>query len=177
MKKIVSHSLLFLFILQLAGLAVFFEFEHYQLKKEVRHLIQKKIPIQNLTLLKFTSTENSKLIWHDAKEFEWKNKLFDVVRFKKLSDDTYCYYVFSDIQEDSLMAKINQTVSQNFPNEKQPTPVSKVLKVFKTPLFFENTPVQNIEGNFISKISAIFNYTDLFSTSEQKIELPPPEIS
>ncbi len=75
------------------------------------------------------------------------------------------------------MAKINQTVSQNFPNEKQSTPVSNVLKVFKTPLFFENTPIHKIKGNFISKKSAIFNYTDLFSTSEQKIELPPPQFS
>ncbi len=177
MQKFIIYSLTVLFVLQLVGLVSFLEIERFQLKKEVRHLIQNKIPTHNLTLLKFTSKENSKLIWHDSKEFEWKNKLFDVVRFKKLSDETYCYYVISDIQEDSLMAKINQTVSQNFPNDKQPTPVSKVLKVFKTPLFFENTPVHNIEGNFISKKSAIFKYTDLFSTSEQKIELPPPEIS
>ncbi len=161
----------------MAGLTAFFEFEHYQLKKEVRQLIKNNISDHKLAVIKLTQQENSKLIWHDAKEFEWNNKLFDVIRFKKLSDETYCYYVFSDKQEDSLMAKINQTVSQNFPNEKQPTPVSKVLKVFKTPLCVETTRYHITEVDFISKKSNNYTYTAFFSTSEPKIELPPPQNS
>jgi len=95
-QKFIAHSLLVLFVLQLVGFVSYLEFERFQLKKEVKHLIKNNIPLHKLTLIKLTQKENSTLIWNDTKEFELDNKLFDVVRVTKFADGTYYYYVFSD---------------------------------------------------------------------------------
>jgi len=75
------------------------------------------------------------------------------------------------------MSHLNQTVSQNFPNEKQPTPFSKALKLIKTILCIQHIAVSNTTVYFITKKAAKFYYLAYFSATEKKIELPPPEIS
>lgn len=92
---------------------VFKSLETYY-KKEVKHLIKKGIPHENLILLKFHETVTEKepvnFIWTKKNEFRFRSEMYDIIK-RELKNDTIYFYCYHDLKESGLFANLDKQVS------------------------------------------------------------------
>lgn len=173
MRKVVSIGLLFLFIWQLVGFVVYFEFEHYTYKKELKSVIRQNLQHENICVFEMDQAEMNRLIWLNKKEFKLKGELYDVIRMKTLNSGKIFLECLNDTQEKSLFAKLNQAISSESDGKYPQSPSSHCVKLLKTPYL----PVypEKIETIDFEQISA--QPTDKYKTNislRNKRPLTPP---
>ena len=176
MRKLVSFSLLFLLTFQIIGFVGYFEFAHYQLKKEIKVQLKQGMPKDKLVIFDLNTTQLKNLVWLKKNEFNLNGNLFDVVRKSKSNGITHLECV-SDKQEKVLFAKLNQNVSSNLGEDNQHRPVSSLFKLLQTPALpirvFDITNLIYFKENPIET----FNYLDHSSMKFIQIVSLPPQIS
>ena len=175
MRKLVSYSLFFLVAWQIIGFVAYFEFSHYHLKKEIKLVLKQGVPRNKLVIFEFDKNQLEELIWLKKNEFKYQGNLFDVVRSHETAEGKTYMECISDTQETLLFKKLEQTVSINLGDDRDPTPLSNWLKTLHFPLilaFFE-LKIPNFDTTSLPKPAFHFEESVLHITA--KIESPPPE--
>ena len=175
MRKLVSYSLFFLVVWQIIGFIAYFEFSHYQLKKEIKLVLKQGVPRNKLVIFEFDKNQLGELIWLKKNEFNYQGNLFDVVRSHVTTEGKTYMECISDTQETQLFKKLDQTVSINLGDERNPSPLSNWLKTLHFPLsfaFFE-IKIPNFNSTYLQKPN--FHFEELILRTTGEIESPPPE--
>ena len=175
-RKLVSFSLLILLTFQIIGFVGYFEFAHYQLKKEIKSQLKQGVTKDKLVIFDFDAKQIKKLVWLEKNEFDLNGNLYDVVRKSNSNGITHLECI-SDKQEKVLFAKLNQNVSSNLCDDNQHKPISNWVKLLQTPalpirvfdtknlIYFKDFPIET------------FNYLDYLSMKFIQIVSPPPQLS
>lgn len=175
-RKLVSFSLLILLTFQIIGFVGYFEFAHYQLKKEIKSQLKHGVPKDKCVIFDFDAKQIKKLVWLEKNEFDLNGNLYDVVRKSNSNGITHLECI-SDKQEKVLFAKLNQNVSSNLSDDNQHTPVSSLFKLLQTPALpirvFDTTNLIYFQENPIKT----FYYLDHLSMKFIQIVSPPPQLS
>lgn len=171
-----SFGLLILFAIQIIGFVGYFEFAHYNLKKDIKAQLKEGVPKDKLVIFDFSTSQLKNLVWLKKNEFDLNGNLYDVVRKSKSNGITHLECI-SDKQEKVLFAKLNQNVSSNLGDDNQHSPVSSLFKLLQTPAL----PIVNfIDVQIVSlkeNTTTAFNYLDYFSLKSIKLVSPPPQFS
>jgi hypothetical protein len=175
-RKLVSFGLLIVFVIQIIGFVGYFEFAHYNLKKEIKTQLKQGVSKDQLALFDFNANQMKKLVWLKKNEFDLDGNLYDVVRKSNKNGITHLECI-SDKQEKILFAKLDQNVSSNLSDDNQQKPMSSLLKLLQTPAL----PFGNIIDLQMVPVSentfSAFNYLDDLSIKSVQILSPPPQFS
>lgn len=175
MRKLISFSLLFLFLWQIGGYVIEFQLESGRIRKEIKKLTKEAVPRNQLVYFQFSDKEIQNLTWTKKNEFKKDGHFYDVVWKKNLANGVVEFQCVSDDQETVLFAKIDQYVSANLANSNPDKPLknwSKLVFGVYLPSHFDIQPI------FQSSLSAHtengFYYKDQLSIGFLFIETPPP---
>lgn len=175
MRKLLSYFLLFLFLWQIGGYLLEFQFESTRILKEIKKLTKEAVPLNQLVYFQFSEKEIQNLTWTKKNEFKKNGHFYDVVWRKNLANGVVEFQCVSDDQETVLFAKLDQYVSANLANSNPDKPLKNWSKL----VFGVYLPSQfDIQPIFQSTLSAYtengFYYKDQLSIGFLFIETPPP---
>ena len=95
-----------------AGTFMWLHYKKSIVKKEVQQQIDDGIDEGKLVLFRFTEEETrTKLRWEHSREFEYQNKMYDIVEIKTVGDLFY-YYCWYDHEETMLNRQIEELAGQ-----------------------------------------------------------------
>ena len=162
---------------QIIGFVGYFEFSHSKLKKEIKSLLKKGVPKEDLVQFTFSETEINNLIWLKKNEFQFQDSLYDVVYSTKHKNGLITFECITDSQEKVLFARLGQTISNNLGDDDHQTPVSNWFKLIKLPYLSVSTDISLIAFIDNSKIEFNCFYTNFFQSIPFSIDSPPPQVS
>ena len=159
------------------GFVGYFEFSHSKLKKEIKRLLKKGVPKEELVQFTFTAEEISELTWLKKNEFQFQGNLYDVVYSAKHKNGRTTFECISDSQEKVLYALLGQTISNNMGDDDHQTPVSNWFKLIKLP--YLSVSADYFPVVYIDKIKLEYCsiYTNHFQSINFSIDSPPPKVS
>lgn len=162
---------------QIMGFVGYFEFSHSKLKKEIKRLLKKGVPKEELVQFTFTAEEISELTWLKKNEFQFQGNLYDVVYSAKHKNGRTTFECISDSQEKVLYALLGQTISNNMGDDDHQTPVSNWFKLIKLP--YLSVSADYFPVVYIDKIKLEYCsiYTNHFQSINFSIDSPPPKVS
>lgn len=162
---------------QIIGFVGYFEFSHFTLKKEIKSLLKKGVPKDELVFFTFSEAEINNLTWLKKNEFQFQDSLYDVVRSTKKENGLTTFECVSDSQEKVLFAKLGQTISTNMGDDHHQTPVSNWFKLIKLPYLSVLKEI-SLELFFDKSCKEfIIAYTNFFQSINFSIDSPPPQVS
>jgi hypothetical protein len=176
-RKLISFLLFGLITWQIIGFVGYFEFSHSKLKKEIKSLLKKGVPKEDLIQFTFSETEINNLTWLKKNEFQYQDGLYDVVYTTKHKNGLTSFECISDSQEKVLFARLGQTISNNLGDDDHQTPVSNWFKLIKLPYLSVSTDISLVAFIDNSNIENYSFYTKHFQTISFSIDSPPPQIS
>ncbi len=162
---------------QIIGFVGYFEFSHFKLKKEIKSLLKKGVPKEELVQFTFSESEIADLTWLKKNEFQFQGSLYDVVRSSKQANGLIVFECISDTQEKVLFARLGQTISNNLGNDDHQTPVSNWFKLIKLPYLSVSTDISLVVFIDKSKIEFDCFYSNFFQSISFSIDSPPPQVS
>jgi hypothetical protein len=126
----------------LIGGYICIENSRIRIKKEVKKKILAGIDRKELILLKFSKKEVAdNLKWENSTEFEFENKMYDIVEQHVIGDSVF-YYCWDDNEETSLNKKLDEILKLVLGNDYQ---------------------TKNKQKNLISYLKLVYNYNgDLY---------------
>lgn len=152
------------------------DFQKTIAKREVNKRIIEGIDKDELVLLKFSKEETqTKLRWEHSREFEYKNKMYDIVEAKTVGDTVY-YWCLLDCKETTLNRRLEELTAQELRKghkirEKYEPFISFFKSLFCTVSF-------NWNG---SKTESLYKqlclFLDLYSSITIQPPTPPPQIN
>ena len=160
MQRILGWAFFILFTWQLVGFLLFFEYNHYHIKKEIKCLLKSGVPENELVDFHFTKDQINQLTWIKSNEFEWKGHLFDVVERKVDVNGKVHFKCISDTQEKVLFKDLNKSIADNLNGHGKSTPVGKVIKLMSFPFLFKSQfsyIIKSVEPQQRSFFADIFN--------------------
>ena len=162
---------------QIIGFVGYFEFSHSKLKKEIKSLLKKGVPKEDLVQFTFSETEINNLTWLKKNEFQFQDSLYDVVYKTKHPNGLTTFQCIPDSQEKVLFARLGQTISNNLGDDDHQTPVSNWFKLIKLPYLSVSTDISLVAYIDNSKIEKYSFYTNHFQSISFSIDSPPPQVS
>jgi hypothetical protein len=156
------------------GFVGYFEISHSQIKKEIKTLIKKGVPKDQLIIYTFDAKELSQLVWLKKNEFDLDGNLYDVVRRKTLDNGKTTLECISDKQEKVLFAKLGQTISKNLGDDKHPSPVSSWMKMLQVPILITEINLNDLILVNEEYRRDYFNYSWWYTIASLETLSPPP---
>ncbi len=150
MRKILSILVLFIATWQIVGFFTFFELEHYQIRKDLKHALKHSVPENQLKEFDFTNKEIKNLTWIKSHEFKLNGRFYDVIK-KTPTKNGFHFKCIDDVQETALFQKLDESTAVNLNNSSSSSPLKHWLKVLKTPFVLNEMGVKPI----VSSISNI----------------------
>ena len=178
MRKLISFGLLFLFLWQIGGYLIEFQFESTRIRKEIKKLTKEAVPRNQLVHFRFTQNEINSLTWVKSHEFRKDGHFYDVVWKKNLGNEKYELQCISDDQETQLFEKLDQYVSSNIANPNPSKPIKNWSKLFFGN-YLPNEPIPNpqLQKVFSEQKYNHFYYQSSVSEHHLFIETPPPNVA
>ncbi|MES2139220.1 MAG: hypothetical protein V4511_05900 [Bacteroidota bacterium] len=177
MKKIAVIFFLCVFLFNTMGYFIAFKAVHYQIKKEIKAEIKRKVNPAELTVIVINRQQINQIDWYETgKEMYHDGKLYDIVRNTE-NDTSIIYYCINDKQEEELFAHLDEHINAHIA-------ANKPLKNKSTKKLADNI----VKLYFSNKSSHSFNsYTHIteqfpgacftYLSPTLKINPPPPEFS
>jgi hypothetical protein len=175
MRKCFGWCFLLLFSWQLVGYVVFFEWKHTRIKKEIKSLLKRGVPPEELVDFHFNTSQIERLKWLKKNEFEWNNQLFDVVQSFTGCDGITHFRCISDTQEKVLFKDLNKHIASNLQDDSQNSTVLKLVKVLLIDRF--EFPDPTIEVYLPERRQDCFVYLSKLSSPFIPIHTPPPNLN
>ena len=172
-----SYFLLVLVTWQIIGFVGYFEISHYKLKKEIKGLLKRGVPKDELVVFSFNEMEISQLVWLKKNEFRLGDDLFDVVRRKEMSNGQIRMECISDEQEEVLFSSLQQSISNNLNDESDSNSVLTLFKILSVPAIVPHQPEIKSNKDFVLNNDQCFEYAEYFESVYPALETPPPIIS
>ncbi|MCE9539538.1 MAG: hypothetical protein K8R85_10000 [Bacteroidetes bacterium] len=175
MKKVISIFLFGIFLFNMAGYFIAFKSFQYQVKKEIKAEIKKKINPNELTIIVIDKKQINKIDWLEkGKEMYYHGKLYDIVRHTE-NDTSITYYCINDKQEELLFANLEEHIAMHIAaNKPIKNQTSKKLANNVIKLYFSNE--QSIKFNTVLLNSPPFYSINLsYKSSIIETDTPPPE--
>lgn len=155
----------------IAPLAVSFSFLHFQkqlIRKEVKKQLIAGIEKEELVLLTFTEKDSKSLLkWKHSKEFEYKNRMYDVV-YQEVKGDIIYYWCWDDDDETLINSNLDNLLQND---AKAKDNKERIVHFFKSLFFsepqkiaFNTTDVEKLHCLYINNFKSIY----LFQST------PPP---
>jgi hypothetical protein len=170
--KITGILLLLCLIAPIASTFTWLQCKKVLVRKAVKRQIMAGIDKNELVLLKFTRKESqTKLRWEHAREFEYKEEMYDIVKTETRGDTIY-YWCWWDRVETALNIQLRNLVIialNNDPqNKENQLRLSNFLKsLYPSPLFW-----QLLYGKF--RTEQIFTYRFSYLSVDLPVPAPPP---
>jgi hypothetical protein len=176
-RKLISFSLLFLFLWQIGGYVIEFQLESSRIRKEIKKLTKEAVPRNQLINFQFTQKEINSLIWVKSHEFRKEGHFYDVVWKKVLGNGKIEFQCVSDDQETLLFEKLDEYVSANLVNSDPDKPLKNWSKLFfGNYLPNDSLPKLVLQKSLIEFNSAHFEYLSTLLEQYKFIETPPPNM-
>jgi len=156
-----------------------FKWLHYRkalVKKEVQRQIDDGMDKSKLVVIKCSKEETrTKLRWEHSREFEYKNKMYDIVEIKTVGDIIY-YYCWYDHKETMLNRQLEELAGQVLGNDpsvvREPVlPGSSLKSLYCLFSSDHDMPLPEL----LNKQSGLFSY--LYSQIILQPPTPPPQSS
>ena len=166
---LLTISMLFPF----TGTYIWLSHQKKLVKKEVKGQLEAGMDKEKLILLKFTREEaKHNLKWEHSREFEYNDRMYDVVKMEEKGDKVY-YYCWADEEETELNNRIRRLIARKLGNDTQKKENDSRLADFCKSLF----PSEIVQWQAllfpenVKMISCqIFNYISCFISPPA----PPP---
>jgi hypothetical protein len=169
MKTLLSIFLTFVFLYSIVGFYLNFVMEQCMIKKEIKEKILKKLPENELTVIKISFENREKIIWEEeGKEFRFGGCMYDVVKIRQVYDTTF-YYCFCDVKESRLLTKLDKLVRDQSDHSSSRT----YQKKHPITLYFQN--VLHVKCFFEAPVR-YFSYTASYNFSFIDVLTPPPRV-
>jgi hypothetical protein len=171
-KHLLAILLFLTFSWQLIGFFTYFECERLRIRKEIKQRIKESIPDNQLHVLVFSANEMKQLVWHKSDEFQYNNRLYDIVsrRATKTGWELHC---ISDTQESHLMANLSAETADNMSKSAPNSPLKHVVKIIQA--------AYTIPANASLLITQwqrnpprLFHYSSHLSDIHLSVIVPPP---
>lgn len=95
------------------------EFQRKAIRREVKAKINAGLKDEQLIKLVFNKSElSSRLVWHKIDEFEYQNKMYDIVR-KHETTDSIEYFCWQDDDESEIKMMLNKMSALEWHNNKE----------------------------------------------------------
>jgi len=139
MKRLFAILLLFCLIAPFGGTYLGFRIEKSHIKKKVKRQIIAGISKDKLTVLNFLTKDTADYLrWEHEREFEFDDKMYDIVD-RKYSIDSVTYWCWCDNDETQLNLQYNEMVAQALgTNPQKPESRKHLIDYFKT-LYYSDT--------------------------------------
>ncbi len=174
-SKFFAIVLILAFVVPLATTYMVLHFHKKQVKRELKRKLIASIDKSELVLLKFTEEEKqSQLEWEHAKEFEYKNEMYDVIDSKTIGDTTF-YWVWWDFEETKLYKQLQTLVSYALGNNPQHEEENQRINNFFKSLYFSE---KNTDDKLlcIDKQSIYKYLEESYLSFKNSPSVPPPKI-
>lgn len=142
-------------------------------RKKVKREIIASIDSADLVLLAFTKIESANLSWEHAKEFEFQDKMYDIVYRKETRDSTF-YWCWLDHEETNLNKKLSELSTISWNQNKEKKDKTQKLAQWGKDLYFEST--KSPMTPLIRSVSLCYVYTQKSNNFYLTALSPPPEI-
>ena len=150
-NRITAIFLLICLVLPTAGVYTFLKVQKRHIRKEVKKQIISGISKSELVLLSFSKKSlNKELRWKHAKEFAYKEMMYDVVETRSTKDSVF-YWCWPDHKETRLSKSLKELSRIALNKNQQRNDQKQRLSKFLNSLFFEETS-SRYSVNFTVKI-------------------------
>lgn len=171
-RKYTAFFLLICLALPPAAVYTYLKIQKKHIRKEVKKQIISGISKRELVLLSFSKEESKKsLSWKHAKEFAYKEVMYDIVESRSTSDSVF-YWCWPDHKETRLNIKLKKLALLALNKNQQRSDQKQRLSKFLNSIFFEETTSWH-SGNFaamtVNSGFVISEYTGFISPP-----FPPP---
>ncbi len=176
MRRTLSGLLFVVLLIQIVGVATWFELSRREIRKEIKSAIKSGLSSEKLHIFTFSKREFKMLRWIKSNEFERNGRLYDVVRTSGDSEDQLIVQCIDDIQERTLFASLGQMTANDLGSEHHQTPLYYCIKLLKTPAVLDSCEIL-LNGICLKSPSKDF-FCDVssFSFVFLEKETPPPNI-
>lgn len=173
MKKAFSIFLLIVFSFNLAGVAILFKIQQFQIRREIKRQINQGIPDNELFAITVSEANASELFWLEDDEFFYQGALYDVVRKNALNDTDVEYYCVNDVLEKKLYANLDALVKHHKSGSHPLGDIVKKLYSFLAGLYFKDREAPSFQRLVTSGICWVFSNT--YQSVFLSITSPPPQ--
>ena len=133
-------------------------------------------PNEDLVLLKFTTQEaQQKLNWEHSREFEFENKMYDLVRQSQVGD-TLFYWCYEDQEETALNQQIKSLVNLSLANNQDYQNQQKNLLQWFELLYYSPSSINNTLAIILANEVHHNEYDIIYLSINLAPLLPPPQI-
>ncbi len=177
MKKVLSISLLLIFLFQMTGYFFVFKIQQREIRKEFKRLLQTGIAEDKLVVIefdknsKFAKSEEIKFI--ESHEILYHNTFYDIVR-KEILGSVTRYFCIADHDETILFARLNRIMkdemNKNNDRKKQNNNLKQLLNLFAFSVVLHDF------NAFASDISSQTNYNFSLKLWIPFPLVPPPKV-
>lgn len=175
LNKLISIILLTGLILPGLFSLVSFNYNKYQIKKQVKKEIIKGFDKSELSLISISKHQkNTKLQWIHSKEFRYNGEMYDIVKLIETPDSIH-YYCWWDKEETELNNKISNVLNHIFSDN--PQSKKMLSKSFSfLGVFYE---IVKVFDSLINESYLLMYFHSSESTISQSCKpiTPPPQLS
>ncbi|MCB0585287.1 MAG: hypothetical protein KDD06_08180 [Phaeodactylibacter sp.] len=174
MRKLLPISSLLFVLLCPSGLAfLFFAWQKYQLKENVKKQLLAGMDASELTVFKLSKADAGALLeWEEEGEFEYRGQMYDVVE-TAVEGDSIRYLCYPDVAESRLEKELRRLLAKPLNNDPATAGNAQRLISFYQSLFCVETPLCPLPAR--KSPQAHFFYASPFGVPEGPPHTPPPE--
>lgn len=168
LKKITALLISVLLLFNAAGFLLIFKIQQEIIHENVKERISNNLrnDSQLLIIIKKSDLKNgsSRIIWEkEYKEFRYKGKLYDVIKYKE-SDGKLYLYCWNDYQEEELYNNVCSLINKNFSKRHF---ITINLSFYIIPVYKTILPLQDV------KTVCVF-FSNHYQSFLTQVPTPPP---
>ncbi|MEO9475589.1 MAG: hypothetical protein ABJG41_08640 [Cyclobacteriaceae bacterium] len=155
-RRITGILLLLLLLAPFLGTYSWLHYQKHTIRKSIKRKLISITEKEELVLLKFKKSEvNSKVRWEHAKEFEYKDEMYDIVESKTFGDSIH-YYCWWDHEETTLNRQLDDLLASTLGGDDKRKNTKNTLIVFLNSLYCNTLQCWNtsLYGEDIKHLSA-----------------------
>ncbi len=177
MKKVLSISLLLIFLFQMTGYYFVFKIQQSEIRKEFKRLLQTGIAEDKLVVIEFDKNckpaKGEEIKFIENHEILYHNTFYDIVRKETLGSVTK-YFCIADHDETLIFARFSKVMKQESNKNNDRKNHNNSFKQFFNPFTFStNHPIFDV---FASGFSSKINYQFSLKLWNSFPLVPPPKV-
>jgi hypothetical protein len=174
-RRIFSILILIIATWQIVGFFTYFEWEHYHIRKDIKHALKHSVPESQLKNFDFTNKEIKNLTWIKSNEFKLNGRFYDVIE-RIPTKNGFHFKCIDDFQETELFEKLEESTAINLNNSSSSSPLKHWLKLLKKPFIADFRFVKMNEIETVLELkSTDFQYQKLYSSIHKTSVFTPPK--